>query len=736
VRHEYYETIYRNHELDFAEEAYWVNIRQYIVIILHLSQRYTSVVANPPYMGQKNMNDTLKEYVNERYSMSKSDLFAVFMEVCWNLISKKSFMGMINQHSWMFLSSFVKLRDYLLRNYQIESMLHLGPRAFNEIGGEVVQSTAFVLKGSISGNMGIYNRLIDFDSEEKEKNFLEEGTVYRNIYQSEYFNLPGSPIVYWINKKSIEIISSNMKLSKYADCKSGMSTSDNKRFVRFWFEVMEKSTGLKYENSQEAVISKKKWFPYNKGGNSKKWFGNNELVINWYNDGEEIKLAVVDNPNDPGTTHWSRRIYNTEYFFNSGLTWSKVSSDGFSVRFLETGYISDVGGCCIYFNNNKELQFYVLGAINSVLNIPFIKEFSPTINYEIYQIENFPLIESEKISEVNDIVEKIINIAKRDWNSRETSWDFQKNELIRYGKNLNTQIAFKNYCNYWHNQYFILHGYEEKLNRIFIDIYGLQNVLTPNVRLKDITILQNETYINENNELIFKNDEVIKQFISYAVGCIMGRYSLDKDGLILANQGDELEEYKTKVPNPTFMPDENGLLPIMGSNCNFSDDVVIRFTQFLETALSPDTLTENLNFVQESLDMDIEKFFTDKFWQYHCKMYQKKPIYWLFSSPKGAFKVLAYMHRMNKFTVQKIRNNYLIKHLVYLRNEIAKMEKNQGNLSRLEAKKLDKLRSDEIECREYDKLVKDYADRQIEFDLDDGVTVNYAKFEEIVEPIK
>lgn len=373
-RYHHFEDLFIKDELDLAEAAFWINLRTFIQVIILLSGKYTSVVTNPPYMGQKNMNDKLKEYINNNYPISKYDLFSVFMEVCWNLLSEKTFMSMINQQSWMFLSSYEKLRSNLIGHHNIESMLHLGPGAFEEISGEVVQSTAFILRKGIKNSTGIYHRLLSGSNKEKEDNFIKRKFMYENISQSNYLKIPSSPIVYWISPKYIAIISNNKKINDFAECKSGMSTSDNKRFIRYWYEISYNSFGTNYENSLAALKSNKKWFPYNKGGNYKKWYGNNELVINWKNDGEEIKIAVVENPNDPGTTHWSRRIYNTEYFFNEGLTWSKVSSDGFSVRLLDKGFISDVGGCSMYFLKNKNLLHYTLGSINSKLNKLFINK--------------------------------------------------------------------------------------------------------------------------------------------------------------------------------------------------------------------------------------------------------------------------------------------------------------------------------------------------------------------------
>lgn len=743
-------------ELDFEEQTIYLKIKPFIDVLLTLSSIYHSVVTNPPYMGNKHMAEPLKGYVSKRYPITKTDLFAVFMEVCWNQTCANGLSGMINQQSWMFLSTYTKLREMLLKNLSIQNLLHLGAGAFDEIGGEVVQSVSFTLRKNNKLKKSIYFKLTAGDGKYKEKYFLENLNSFFEIDSSDLVNIPTSIIAYWFTPKALKIISSKDKISHYADCRSGMSTSDNARFVRNWFEVDKEKIGIDLADSLAVIRSKKKWIPYNKGGYYKKWFGNIELVVNWYNDGAEIKEAVVSNPTDPDTTHWSRRIYNTDYFFREGLTWSKVSSDGFSVRYLPKGCISDVGGCSIFLNTSEVSLWYILGALNSALKEIFIKSLSPTVNFEIYQIENFPLVYNSN-SKIDEIVQNLVSNSKIDWNARENSWDFETNPLI---KNSNTTI--NNSLSEWISQaskdFFQLHQNEEELNKIFIDIYGLQDELTPDVPLTEITILQDELDFKklekaqknvaklreEGLEKFIKKDVVIQQLLSYAIGCFMGRYRLDKPGLHIAHPNpteEEVKAYKIKSPlhngkkEVTFEIDEDGIIPMLGSYGRFSDDIVLRIKHFIEIVWGEETLTENINFIQQCLDQDLEDYLINDFWHYHCKVYKKRPIYWLFSSENGAFQVLVYMHRMNKFTVQKIRNNYLLKHLQFLRSEIAELEKRSSSLSKSDAKRLDELRSAEIECREYDKLMKDYADKQIEIDLDDGVKVNYAKFEGIVAKI-
>lgn len=402
-----------------------------------------------------------------------------------------------------------------------------------------------------------------------------------------------------------------------------------------------------------------------------------------------------------------------------------------------------------------------LSLFNSITSSYFLKIINPTLAFQSGDILKIPIPEMAKLldekEEIKKRNDKCLFISKMDWDARENSWDFETNPLI---KNSNTTIS--NSLSEWISQtsknFFQLHQNEEELNKIFIDIYGLQGELTPDVPLTEITILQDELDFKnlekvqknvaklreEGLEKFIKKDVVIQQLLSYAIGCFMGRYRLDKPGLHIAHPNpteEEIKAYKTKSPlhngkkEVTFEIDDDGIIPMLGSYGRFSDDIVLRIKHFIETVWGEETLTENINFIQQCLNKDIEDYLVNDFWRYHCKVYQKKPIYWHFSSEKGYFQVLVYMHRMNKFTVQKIRNNYLLKHLQFLRSEIAELEKRSSSLSKSDAKWLDELRSAEIECREYDKLMKDYADKQIEIDLDDGVKVNYAKFEGIVAEI-
>jgi hypothetical protein len=440
------------------------------------------------------------------------------------------------------------------------------------------------------------------------------------------------------------------------------------------------------------------------------------------------------------------RYDGKSHYFKEGITWSFISSGSFASRYTPIGFAFDVSGSSLFVS---EVYKY-LGFLNSSVAYSILKVLNPTINFQVGNLKSLPISDLifEK-AEIDNIVKENIEISRSDWNAKETSWNFEKSSLLTGKKSI--EIAYLKWLSIASYNYFLLHTNEEELNRKFIEIYCLQDELTPEVALKDITILQDELKKNDLEaledkfrvhgkdaiELPINRGEVISQFISYAIGLFMGRYRLDKSGLNIAHPNPTKEELASYNYNHgEIIIDQDAILPIMGKNCNFKDDVVKQFTQLLDTIWGHDQRTENINFIQECLDKELDKFLVNDFWSYHCGMYKKTPIYWLFSSKKGAFQVLVYMHRMNEFTVEKIRANYLLEHLKYLKSEISQKEANANNLSTAEAKQLDKLRIDLVECEQYDMALKNVADQQIKFDLDDGVANNYKLFESVVAKIK
>ncbi|MFB9056533.1 BREX-1 system adenine-specific DNA-methyltransferase PglX [Mariniflexile ostreae] len=724
--------------LDLNLKSILQGLKNYIPILLILTNKYAAVVANPPYMGQKNMNVGLKNYVNANYPLSKSDLFAVFMETCLDLNIKKGLMGMINQHSWMFLSSYEKLRTHILDNFGIVNMLHLGPRAFEELSGEMVQSTAFVFKKTLNINPATYYRLVDNNSiHSKEQAFLNKEQEFKEISQSNFSKIPSNPIAYWVSEQMIKIFDVGNRITDYVDTFQGIITGNNDKFLRNWTEVSKCKIPFYFSKMEDVELDKQYWVPYNKGGVFRKWYGVQDYVVYWKN-GPEDKTR-------------GKKGFQ-EFYLKEYVSWSYTVSNSIAARYYPNGFLWDVRGSGIM--DNGQNLIYLQGLIGSVIGINLFRVNNSTLSCQVENIIQLPIIINEKEKKK---VEKIVNqcnfLSKIDWDSNETSWDFNQSPLLNKASNLKT--AYQVWEAEVTKAFFQLHSNEEALNRIFIDIYGLQEELSPDVPLKDITILQEElkskdlealekTFRAKGKDAIalpINKAEVISQFISYAIGLFMGRYRLDKPGLNIAHpnpKAEELASYNSPFggQGASFTIDEDAIIPLMGKTCNFPDDALQQFQQLLDTIWGHDTRTENVNFIQDCLDGSIEKFLVKDFYKYHCSMYKKKPIYWLFASPKGAFQVLVYMHRMNAFTVEKIRANYLLEHIKNLRSEETILLSNESNLSTQEAKRLDQLRKDITECEIYDLELKDVADNQIEFDLDDGVTVNYEKFKTVVAKIK
>jgi len=741
-----------NEELELIESL----IKQHII----LTNQYETVVTNPPYMGGKGFSPKLKTYVEKNYKDSKSDLFAVFIERCNEFTKKNCYISMITMQSWMFLSSFETLRKNIIEKTEIKSLNHLGTRAFSEIGGEVVSTVAWISKKISPKNEGTYIRLVDYNNAElKEREFFKNANYFQ-AKQKDFEKIPGSPIAYWVSDKIREIFEKNQKLGEVGEAKQGLATADNNRFLRLWNEVNYNKIGYNMSNSEEALESKKKWFPYNKGGEFRKWYGNQEYLVNWENDGYEIKNfknAVVRNPS---------------YYFKELISWSKISSSSFSIRFFQKGFIFADAGMSYFPNKNLK---YILALCNSKLINKTLSLLSPTLNYEVGHISSVPIKYNEN-KLINFIVQQNIDISKEEWDSRETSWDFEKLSLID-GKDLKT--AYENYCNHWRDNFIQLHKNEEELNKLFIEIYELQDEMNEKVAFEDITILKKEANIiqidnsipkefstesekylyDRGTSLEFNKDELVKQFLSYAIGCIMGRYSINKSGLIIANSDDilELSENKFIVKGTDgeirqeieskFLPDEFGIIPITGEK-DFSNDIVEKVKEFIKFVYGEESLKDNLNFIAEALgnrdnkpsEEIIRTYFIKDFYADHLQRYQKRPIYWLMNSgKKNAFSCLFYMHRYEPLTVARVRADYLIPYQEMLENKRKFIERqlSDDDISAKEKKNIEK-KLKELdtllkELIEYANEVKHIAEQKIPLDLDDGVNVNYEKLEAILK---
>lgn len=731
-----------------------------------LSKKYDIVVTNPPYLNNSVMSSTLKKYLEKKYKDSKTDLCTTFMEI--NFIKNDGFLAIINQHSWMFLSSFLKLRNKILSNKNIVTMIHLGAHAFEEIGGEVVQTVSFIMKNKKNNRYSLFIRLINVDNpKQKEIKYLEtiNGNNDNYIYLKDaknFLDIPGNPIAYWISDNFIKCFK-NKTLSEYGVACVGLQTSDNKRFLREWFEIDNNKIGFNKSNIKESVESKKKWFPYNKGGGYRKWYGNCLEVVNWENDGFEIR-EYNNYLNSSRSSNIG--IANTQYYFKESGTWGLVSSTKFSVRYSPVGAIFDTGGSSLFSDNKLK---YLIGLLNTNVVQEIMHIQNPTLNFQPGNVAKIPVIvENEEI--INKIVEDNITISKDDWDSFETSWDFKGHPLIKnmtgqYIRDLNEKSNFYLFSVFddWNHKTEIrfnkLKENEEKLNEIFIDIYGLKDELTPEVEGKDITIRKAD------------KEREIKSLISYAVGCMFGRYSLDKEGLIYAG-GDFDEIYKKckktdggwagvglanyKVLNDnrqeidlSFEVDNDNVIPIT-DEAYFSDDIVERFKTFISVVYGEKTLNENLDFIAETLgkkgtetsEDTIRRYFVNDFFNDHVKTYQKRPIYWLFDSgKKNGFKALVYMHRYNENLIPKVRLDYLHRmQTTYEKLLVDVNDKLTSELSMTYKKEAQKRQADLNaklqEIREYDEKIAHIANQRISIDLDDGVKVNYAKFEDVLAKVK
>ena len=736
-----------------------------------LAEKYHCIVTNPPYMGDSNFNEELIEFVKSNYVDSRYDLMTCFMEMALSKLQQKGLLGMINQHSWMFISSYERLRTKLIKNIFIDSILHLGARTFPEIGGEVVQNAAFVFVNLILNGRGSYFRLINFNNSELKRTKTLEAIQnpqcewFYNANQKDFKEIPSSPVGYWLSQNLLKAFKNGTLLSALGEPRQGMATTNNNRFLRLWHETSFNKIGfnLTYE---DAINSEFKWFPYNKGGEYRKWFGNNEFVVNYYKEGEELKTEVKEKYRTRSYAQgfskerWDKLIdvwvlKNKQFYFLEGITWSYISSTNLGVRKSPMGFIFDVSGSSLFVDN--KLESYILGFLGSKLGILFLDTINPTMNIQAGDIGKLPLIfKAEYLPIIENIVDFLIKKSINDWDSREKSWEFQRNELIRI-KGQDVEETYDLFQQHWKNEFFKLHQKEEELNSHFIEIYGLKNELSPNVPLEQITILQEEIDFQEltalNKKLVrdprtsliqnyneiclpFISKEIIAQFISYSVGCMFGRYSLDKEGLILANQGETLQDYLHKIgiikDDCTFLPDYDNIIPILDDEW-FEDDIVERFKHFLKVSFGEKYFNKNLTFIEEQIGKDIRKYFIKDFYPDHLKRFKKRPIYWMFSSPKGNFNVLIYIHRYTTDTISKILNKYLkefIGKLKTRREHLQHIQVNGSPTEKIKAiKETDSINKMLVELQEYERdILYPLATERIAINLDDGVLVNYNKF--------
>jgi len=726
-------------DIHISREAALRELLPLVQVAEALAQKYDVVVTNPPYMSVSNGGAKLVKYVQKNYEEGKADFFAVFIQRCLRMTKIKGYAALITQHAWMFLGSFEKLRTYL-SEYNITSMAHLGARAFEEISGEVVQTTSFVINNShLSDYKGVYTRLVSGMSQtEKEEIFLSGKERY-SAKKENYEKIPGKPIAYWTSKEMLEAFD-NKILYDVARPRQGMATTNNALFLRFWHEISFGKMGIGCTSQENALETHKKWFPVTKGGSFRRWYGNFDYVVNYENSGKTI-CDYIDNT--PGVRVKSNgRVINRDLYFHEGMTWSTIASGPFGMRYVPSGFIFETKGSMCF--TSKELLPYLLGLYNTPVIQSFLQMVSPTLDYHEGPLGKTPVIikPNEKIEQ---LVEKNINLSRNDWDSLETSWDFQHHPLLR--KVPTIAEAFTQWQNECDNRFHQLKSNEEELNRIFIDIYGLQDELSPEVEDKDVTVRKADL------------GRDIRSFISYAVGCMFGRYSPYKEGLFYAGgewdynayedaawitkgKPEVLEFYK----QTHFMPDEDNIIPICDDEY-FTDDIVGRFVEFVAEVYGEDTLDENLKFIADALGGNgqpkdiIRNYFMNDFYKDHCKIYQKRPIYWLFDSgKKNGFKALIYMHRYQPDTIARIRTDYVHEQQARYRTAIADLEQRIANASTGERVKLNKrlkaLNEQAAEIHAYEEKIHHLADQMISIDLDDGVKKNYAIFQDVLAKIK
>lgn len=709
-----------------------------------MARKYWVTCTNPPYAGTSNLSANVNNFVKKNYPDSKADLFAVFIERCRQMTVNNGFQAMITQHAWMFLSSFEKLREKMMLTETV-NMAHLGARAFEEIGGEVVQTTAFVrCANHVEGYKGTYCRLIEPTSQQGKADMFISGQNQYRVGQISFSKIPGVPVAYWISPEVLKLFDERT-VGSIADAKSGMTTTDNTRFLRLWEEVNCQKIGFGYGNIADTQDMKYKWFPFCKGGDFRRWAGNESFVVNWFNNGEEIRIAAE------GAT--GGRLVNIDCALRECLVWTKISSANISLRMKKQGIFFSDAAPGVFAN--RETLYYLLALLNTKYANEIIKLINPTLNFVPGAVSSVPVKKDEKNKgKIIEIAEGNVQLSEQDWDSFETSWDFKKHPLLQ---NVSTiSEAFNQWQAECDDRFNQLKANEEELNRIFIDIYGLQDELTPEVEDKDVTVRKAD----------LQRD--IKSLLSYAVGCMFGRYSTYKDGLLFAGEpyslqafadkmndrpgtisADELERaYRNEgvVVDEMFFPDEDNVIPITDEEY-LDDDIVSRLCAWLKAVYGADTLEANLDYIAKALGNKgstsreiIRNYFLNDFFKDHCQTYSvtgsgKRPIYWLFDSGKqNGFKALVYLHRYTPDTIGNLRIDYLHKMQRVYESEINRMQDmmdHSENAREVAAasKRKDKLAKQLKECREYDEKISHLALSRIELDLDDGVKVNYRKLQ-------
>ncbi len=719
----------------------------------YLSPKYHVVIANPPYMGASNANNRLKSWLSSNYQEEKNDLFAAFIDRNLSLSLAKGSVAMITMQNWMFISRYEGFRSKLLSRGTVLSMAHLGERAFDSIGGEVVSTTAFVISTQPNQDFpGFYVRLTEGRSEKEKSELLTNaannpacGYMFKTRIV-DFHKIPGNPLAYWVPNSLRDVFASHPSFDSVLEAREGLTTGKNDDYVRFSFEVSTSKVYRHAADRQEAVESQCKWFPYNKGGEKRKWYGNDDFILYWENDGEMLQTRK----HPSGDRIWAHN-FNLDFIFRPSISWSDITTKGLSARLFPEGYLFDATGLSAFNRKADDWRPYVAAICNSKVGTFVSTLLNPTLHFKSGDFSEMPLVHKDR-----DLVEKQVGIAIKlsitDWHSYETSWNFTSLPLLNHDYRQSAlKATYQKLRAHWREMTLEMQRLEQENNRIFIEAYGLQDELDEKIELNQITLTCNPHYRYGNDKSeeeveVLLSADTIRELISYAVGCMFGRYALDKPGLILANQGETIEDYLNKIPEPSFPADDDNVIPMLDGDW-FTDDIVERFRKFLRVTFGEEHYEANLKFIEKALGKNgkaqkIRNYFLKEFYSDHVKRYKKRPIYWLFSSPNGSFNALIYMHRYRPDTVSVVLNDYLrdfrtklTTHLEHLSRVEASADASKSEKTKAlkEIERLNKITA-ELDAWERDVLFP-LASKQVKINLDDGVKVNYPKFGEALKKI-
>jgi len=715
----------------------------------YLSRQYHCVVTNPPYIGNKGMNASLKQFLAKEYTIGKEDVFSAFILRSAQLTIPNGHIGFITPYVWLFIHSYKALREHFIENFSLNNLVQL---EYNAFGPAVVPVATYTYTNTSElDNQGVYIKLSDFkgvdNQEPKTLEAIRNDVSYKyHVRNSQIAKIPDNAFCYWLHPNMLNAFQNGQLLHNISQPKQGLATTDNNQFLKRWHEVDFSKIYFGCSDRSEAKESNMKWFPYNKGGDYRRWYGNNDFIVNWQNDGYEIKQNVINKyPYLNGNPDFVTK--NQESYFKEGITWTYISNAYFGVRYSNKGFVFDVAGSSLFPSNDN--LYLLLGFLSSIVASKYIGAINPTMNIQAGSVGKIPILFNELLKykcDIDILVEKAIHIVKSDWDSNESSWDFGSHKLVRI---INSRVSdlIEERKELALEKVKELSQLETQLNRIVNKIYGVESEeseLPPS----EITISENPYYkfkkqddLTEDSLTLLIANEYILDSINYSIGCLFGRYSIDKPGLILGNQGETLQNYLQQVLNPVYMPDEDNIIPVLEGEW-FTDDIVGRFKMFLKAAFGEENFEENLKYIEDAIGKDIRKYFVKDFYNDHIKRYKKRPIYWMFSSPKGHFKALIYMHRYTPDLCSKMLTDYLQAYTHKLeaaqQNKIAESlrEDLPARDKTAATKEADRYAVMIKDCKEYAQTLYAVATKKITIDLDDGVKVNYQKFKEVVVPIK